>query len=117
MLTPTAEVEVPTDLVRRLLAGQYLPHEELTEGDGAFPPASRPTAPTGAGHFTNRLRPGESLGLWRGSGRVLQPPHPLGGARRVENNVVTSALPLNGLEMNSCAVDGLVVASGVPRYQ
>jgi hypothetical protein len=31
--------------------------------------------------------------------------------------VVTSALPLNGLEMNSCAVDGLVVASGVPRYQ
>jgi hypothetical protein len=60
MLTPTAEVEVPTDLVRRLLAGQHLPHGELTEGDGAFPPASRPTAPTGAGHFTNRLRPGES---------------------------------------------------------
>lgn len=48
---------------------------------------------------------------------ALQPPHPLGGARWVENNVVTSALPLNGLEMNSCAVDGLVVASGVPRYQ
>jgi hypothetical protein len=50
--------------------------------------------------------------VWRGSGRALQPPHPLGGARWVENNVVTSALPLNGLEMNSCAVDGLVVASG-----
>jgi hypothetical protein len=64
LLTPTAEVEVPTDLVRRLLAGQHLPHEELTEGDGAFPPASRP-----------------------------------------------------GLDMNSCAVDGLVVATRVPRYQ
>jgi hypothetical protein len=50
-LAPTAEVEVPTDLVRRLLAGQHLPHEELTEGDGAFPPASRPTASTGAGSF------------------------------------------------------------------
>ena len=61
MFVPTAEVEVPTDLVRRLLAGQHLPHEELTEGDGAFhQPASRPTAPTGAGRFTNRLRPGES---------------------------------------------------------
>jgi hypothetical protein len=35
----------------------------------------------------------------------------------VENNVITSALPLNGLDMNSCAVDGLVVASGVPRDQ
>jgi hypothetical protein len=47
MLRPTTEVEVPTDLVRRLLPGQHLPHEELTEGDGAFPPASRPTAPIG----------------------------------------------------------------------
>jgi hypothetical protein len=53
MLTPTAEVEVPTDPVRRLLAGQHLPHEELAEGDGAFPPASRPTAPTGVGSFHN----------------------------------------------------------------
>ena len=38
---PTAEVEVPTDLVRRLLAAQHLPHEELTEGDGAFHQAAR----------------------------------------------------------------------------
>ena len=30
-------------------------------------------------------------GLWCGSGRVLQLLHPLGGARWVENNVVTSA--------------------------
>ena len=40
MLTATTEVEVPTDLVRRLLAGQHLCHGELTEGDGAFPPAT-----------------------------------------------------------------------------
>jgi len=40
VLTPTTEVEVPTDLVRRLLAGQHLRHGELTEGDGAFPPAT-----------------------------------------------------------------------------
>jgi len=40
MLTATTEVEVPTDLVWRLLAGQHLPHGELTEGDGAFPPAT-----------------------------------------------------------------------------
>ena len=40
MLAPTAKVEVPTDLVRRLLAGQHLRHGELTEGDGAFPPAT-----------------------------------------------------------------------------
>jgi hypothetical protein len=32
MLIPAAEVEVSTDLVRRLLAAQHLPHEELTEG-------------------------------------------------------------------------------------
>jgi hypothetical protein len=51
MLAPTAKVEVPTDLVRRLLAGQHLPHEELTEGDGAFSPVSRPSAQTGAGSF------------------------------------------------------------------
>ena len=50
MLTPTAEVEVPTNLVRRLLAGQRLPHEELAEGDGAFY-TSRLTAPAGAGSF------------------------------------------------------------------
>jgi hypothetical protein len=31
--------------------------------------------------------------------------------------MVTPVSPLNGLEMNSCAVDGLVVASGVSRYQ
>jgi hypothetical protein len=52
MLMPTAEVEVPTDLVRRLLAAQKPAHEELTEGDGALrQPARRATAPTGPGPF------------------------------------------------------------------
>ena len=33
----------------------------------------------------------------------------------VENRPATPAPPLNGLEMNRWAVDGLVVAGGVPR--
>ena len=33
----------------------------------------------------------------------------------VENNVVSPVPPLNGLEMNRCAVEGLVVAGNVPR--
>ena len=58
MSTPTAEVEAPTDLVWRLLAGQRLPHEELTEGDGPFHPLNRRQV---RGRFTNRLRPGEAV--------------------------------------------------------
>ena len=56
----TAEVEAPTDLVWRLLAGQRLPHEELTEGDGAFLLARRSTAPTGAGSFHKSTPTGRS---------------------------------------------------------
>ena len=61
---------------------------------------------------------GRSWALWRGSGRALQPLHPLGGARvgREQCGHLCAAL-LNGLDMNSCAVDGLVVASWVPRWQ
>jgi hypothetical protein len=33
----------------------------------------------------------------------------------VEKSLATPAPPLNGLEMNRCAVDGLVVAGGAPR--
>ena len=60
MSTPTAEVEAPTDLVWRLLAGQRLPHEGLTEGDGAFLLARRSTAPTGAGSFHKSTPTGRS---------------------------------------------------------
>jgi|KBSMisStaDraftv2_1062788.scaffolds.fasta_scaffold717544_1 hypothetical protein len=59
MSTPTAEVEAPTDLVWRLLAGQRLPHEELTEGDGPFHQlAAQP--PTGAGPFHKSTPTGRS---------------------------------------------------------
>lgn len=60
MLTPTAEVEVPTDPVRRLLAGQHLPMRNSPRVTAPFhQPAAQPRRQVW-GHFTNRLRPGES---------------------------------------------------------
>jgi hypothetical protein len=55
--------------------------------------------------------PPEAVAWWR---PPFQPLRLLGWA---ENSMVTPVPPLNGLEMNSCAVDGLVVPSGVSRYQ